>query len=157
MYTLYLPDCGIKRTCSTSVLISSTELLLAASSSCMFNDVPSLKLLHEWHSLHASPSGCRFSQLIVLARMRAQVVLPTPRGPQNKNACANWLFLIAFFSVVVMCCWPTTVSKVCGRYFLAETINLSIATRNLSSQPQFFCTALVKLCTCRLVFKNYFC
>src|SRR5215471_19342314 len=112
----------------------------------MLREVPSLKLLHELHLLQASPSGCKFSQLIVFARMRAQVVLPTPRGPQNKNACASWLFLMAFFNVVVMCCWPTTVSKVCGLYFLAETINLSIATRNLSSRPQFFYTALVKLC-----------
>ena len=33
IYTLYLPACGANRTWSTSVLISSTELLLAASSS----------------------------------------------------------------------------------------------------------------------------
>ena len=65
-------------------------------------------------------------QLMVLARMRAQVVLPTPRGPQNRNACANWLFLMAFFSVVVMCDCPTTVEKFWGLYFLADTINLSI-------------------------------
>jgi hypothetical protein len=38
------------------------------------------------------PSACRFSQLIVLARMRAQVVLPTPRGPQNKNAWPTGYF-----------------------------------------------------------------
>src|SRR4051794_4385713 len=102
-------------------LMSSTEFLLAASSSKILRDVLSLKRIHELHLLQASPSACKFWQLIVFARMRAQVVLPTPRGPQNKNACANWLFLIAFFSVVVICCWPTTVSKVCGRYFLAET------------------------------------
>src|SRR5690349_5372706 len=114
----------------------------------MFKEVPSLKLLQELHSLQASPSGCKFSQLIVLARIRAQVVLPTPLGPQNKNACANWLFLIAFLSVVVICCWPTTVSKVCGRYFLAETINLSIANRNLSRGHHFLWSALVKLYTC---------
>src|SRR6476661_8497240 len=51
MYTLYFPACGANRTCSTRERISSTELLLAASSSCMFNDVPSLKLLHELHVL----------------------------------------------------------------------------------------------------------
>src|SRR4029079_13801939 len=81
IYTLYFPACGANRTCSTRERISSTELLLAASSSCMFNDVPSLKLLHELHMLQASPSGCGFSQLIVFASIRAQVVLPTPRGP----------------------------------------------------------------------------
>ena len=58
--------------------------------------------------------------------MRAQVVLPTPLGPQKRNAWASWLCLIAFLSVVVICDWPTTVSKVCGLYFLAETTNLSI-------------------------------
>ena len=42
-------------------------------------------------------SDFRFKQLIVFARIRAQVVFPTPRGPQNKNACAKWLFTIAFF------------------------------------------------------------
>jgi hypothetical protein len=63
---------------------------------------------------------------MVLARILAQVVLPTPLGPQNKNACASWLLLIAFFNVVVICDCPITVLKFCGLYFLAETINLSI-------------------------------
>src|SRR5215211_2324284 len=75
IYTLYLPACGAKRTCSTRLRISSTELLLAASSSCMLSEVPSLNDLQEWHSLHASPSGLTFSQLIVLASILAQVVL----------------------------------------------------------------------------------
>src|SRR5687768_11441903 len=47
IYTLYLPACGGKRTCSTRLRISSTELLLAASSSCIFKEVPSLKETHE--------------------------------------------------------------------------------------------------------------
>src|SRR5262250_2927400 len=97
MYTLYLPACGAKRTWSTSVRMSSTELLLAASSSWMFSDVPSLKEIQELQTLQASPSAVRFSQLIVLASILAQVVFPTPLGPQNKNACASWLFFIAFF------------------------------------------------------------
>ena len=126
IYTLYLPACGAKRTCSTNALISSTELLLAASSSCMFNEVPASKERQLLHLLHASPSFVCFSQLMVLANILAQVVLPTPLGPQNKKACANWLFLIAFFNVVVICAWPTTVLKFCGLYFLAETMKLSI-------------------------------
>src|SRR4030095_4420777 len=117
IYTVYLPACGANRTWSTSVLMSSTELLLAASSSWMFNDVPSLKEMQELHLLQASPSGVRLSQLIVLAKILAQVVLPTPLGPQNKNAWASWLFFIAFFKVVVICDCPTTVSNACGRYF----------------------------------------
>src|SRR5690242_10859046 len=95
-YTLCLPGSGANLTFSTSDLMSSTELLLAASSSNTFSEVPSLKALHDGHSLQASPSAEGLSQLMVLARIRAQVVLPTPRGPQNKNACARWWFLIAF-------------------------------------------------------------
>jgi hypothetical protein len=34
-------------------------------------------------------TGSRFSQLIVFARIRAQVVLPTPLGPQKRKACAS--------------------------------------------------------------------
>src|SRR4030095_12595381 len=94
----------------------------------MFNEVPSLKEMQELQTLHASPPAVLFSQLIVLANILAQVVFPTPLGPQNKNAWANWLFFIAFFRVVVICVCPITVSKVCGRYFLAETMNLSINT-----------------------------
>lgn len=49
----------------------------------MLSERPSLKLRHDSHVLQASaPSGCR--QLIALAKMRAQVVLPTPRGPQKR-------------------------------------------------------------------------
>src|SRR4051812_9567483 len=99
MYTLYFPACGANLTWSTRVRMSSTELLLAASSSWILSDVPSLNETHDPHLLHASPSGVLFSQLIVFARILAQVVLPTPRGPQNKKACASWLFLIAFFNV----------------------------------------------------------
>jgi hypothetical protein len=55
----------------------------------MFNDVPSLKEIQELQTLQASPSAVRFSQLIVLASILAQVVFPTPLGPQNKNACAS--------------------------------------------------------------------
>src|SRR5581483_2079362 len=93
------------------------------------NELPFWNETQEWQTPQASPFGCRFSQLMVLARIRAQVVLPTPLGPQNKNAWASWLFLIAFFSVLVICCWPTTVSKVAGRYLRAETIKLSTAAK----------------------------
>ena len=63
--------------------MSSTELFDAASSSWMLSERPSLNERHDSHSLHASaPRGAR--QLIALAKMRAQVVLPTPRGPQKR-------------------------------------------------------------------------
>ena len=65
-------------------------------------------------------------QLMVLAMIRAQVVLPTPLGPQNRKACAKVLLRKAFFKVLVMEPCPTTVSKVIGLYFLADTTKFSM-------------------------------
>ena len=76
--------------------------------------------------MKASPSGVRCSQLIDLAKMRALVVLPTPRGPQNKYACANFPVSMAFLSVTMRAFCPTTVSNVEGRYLRADTIKFSI-------------------------------
>ncbi len=106
--------------------MSSTPLLEAASSSTMFMDVPELNARHESHSLQASPSGVRCSQLMVLANMRAQEVLPTPREPQNRYECARRFVATAFFSVAVSDFCPTTEANVAGRYFLAETKYFSI-------------------------------
>ena len=50
------------------------------SGSCTFRATP------DSHWLQASPSAVGVMQLIVLAKIRAQVVFPTPRGPQNKYA-----------------------------------------------------------------------
>ena len=63
--------------------MSSTPLLLAASSSMTSKLLPSCTAKHEPHSQHGSPSF-EFSQLRTLARIRAVVVLPVPRGPENK-------------------------------------------------------------------------
>jgi hypothetical protein len=89
-------------------------------------EAPVLKDLQDAQTSHASPSAVRDSQLIVLARILAQVVLPTPLGPVKRNAWARWLFKMAFFRVVVICDCPTTVEKCCGLYFLAETTKFSI-------------------------------
>ena len=56
-----------------------------------------------------------------LARMRAVVVLPTPRGPANTNACASRLLASALRSVRVTACCPTTSSNFCGRHLRAMT------------------------------------
>ena len=98
----------------------------------MFKEVPLSNDTQLLQILQASPSAVLFSQFIVFANILAQVVLPTPLGPQNKNACASWLLLMAFFKVVVICACPTTVLKFCGLYFLAETINFSIIINNYS-------------------------
>jgi len=46
---------------------------------------------------------------MVLAKILAQVVFPTPRGPQKRNACAKCAVSIAFFKVEVMECCLNTV------------------------------------------------
>ena len=112
MYTLYFPAWGANLTWSIKSLISSTELLLAASSSCTLKDWPLLNEMHDLHLSQASPSEEMDSQLMVLASILAQVVFPTPLGPVNKNAWARWLLMMAFFNVVVMWDCPTTVANV---------------------------------------------
>jgi ABC-type cobalamin/Fe3+-siderophores transport system ATPase subunit len=46
----------------------------------IYADIP----IKSGSSLHASPLGCKFKQLMVFANTRAQVVFPTPLGPKNK-------------------------------------------------------------------------
>ena len=48
----------------------------------MSTALPALACLHMRHSLQGSGVGA-FSQLSALAKMRAMVVLPTPRVPLN--------------------------------------------------------------------------
>jgi hypothetical protein len=55
----------------------------------MLNDALRLKPVQLSQVLQGSVSSVKLRQLIVLAKIRAQVVFPTPRGPQNKNACAR--------------------------------------------------------------------
>ena len=82
--------------------MSSTELFEAASNSKIFNEFPFANEVQLSHLLHASPSAETSVQLMVLAKILAQVVLPTPRGPQNKNAWATWLVKMEFFKVEVI-------------------------------------------------------
>lgn len=106
--------------------MASTPLFDAASSSMMLREVPALKARQDSHSLHASPSAVRCSQLMVLANILAQDVLPTPREPQKRYECANRLVATAFLSVAVSAFWPTTEANVAGRYLRAETMYCSI-------------------------------
>ena len=108
-YTLYCPSWGGIRTWSMMLRMCSTPLLEAASNS------KTLKLR----------SACSVvNPLMALAKMRAQVVLPTPRGPQKRYAWAICPDSMLWRSVSVMDFWPTTVSHVVGRYFRAETRKL---------------------------------
>ena len=76
-----------------------TELLEAASSSTKSKEFPFSMATHDSHLPHASPSESGLRQLMVLAKIRAQEVFPTPLGPQNRYAWARRLLPIAFFNV----------------------------------------------------------
>jgi hypothetical protein len=52
-------------------------------------------------SLHGSGAG-PFSQFNAFARIRAVLVLPIPRAPTKRYACASLSDSMALFSVVVM-------------------------------------------------------
>ena len=61
-------------------------------------------------------------QLIVLANILANEVLPTPLEPQKINACGIDSVFIKLFKTVRAFSWPTTSSKVFGLYFLDKTL-----------------------------------
>ena len=63
--------------------MASTPLFDAASSSCTLSELPWVISMHEVHLPQGSPSTGA-SQLSALARMRADEVLPVPRGPLNR-------------------------------------------------------------------------
>ena len=88
----------------------------------LLNDV------HDSHLLQQLISALFSKQLIVLAKILAQVVLPTPLGPQNKYEWEIFSWIIAFFRVLVIDFWPTTSSKFWGLCFLADTKNFSTFT-----------------------------
>ena len=67
-------------------------------------------------------SGDGLEQFMALAKILAVVVLPTPRGPQNRYACANCPLMMEFFRVLAILSWPIRVSNVSGLYFRADTI-----------------------------------
>ena len=84
---LIAADAGRYRTASLSARMSSTLVLLAASISMRSRKLSRPTLRQFSHRLQGS--GCTPSrQLIALARMRATVVLPVPRSPENRYA---WL------------------------------------------------------------------
>ena len=70
---------------------------------------------------HGSGVG-PLTQFNARARIRAVVVLPTPRGPANTNACARRPLDSALRSVRVTACCPTTSSNRCGRHLRAMNL-----------------------------------
>ena len=81
---------------------SSTLLFEAPSISSTSRSLPTVISLHASHV----PQGVIVGpvvQLSALARMRAVVVLPTPRTPVKRNACATRPDAMALPSVRVTC------------------------------------------------------
>jgi hypothetical protein len=70
---------------SRSSRASSTPRFEAASISITSSEVrPDQIRSHDSQLPHGSPSSVRRGQLRAMARTRASVVFPTPRGPQNR-------------------------------------------------------------------------
>jgi hypothetical protein len=61
------------------------------------------------------------TQLSARARIRAVVVLPTPRTPVRIKACASRFCAIAFDKVRTIASCPISSAKVAGRYLRART------------------------------------
>ena len=95
--------------------MSSTELFEAASISTTSSDAPAMiaRAVGESGSKseRAPPSAFRAQ-----ASSFAMDVLPVPREPTNRYAWWTLSSSIAFRSVLTMCSWPTTESKVRGRW-----------------------------------------
>ena len=82
MYTFQCPG-DVCHALAVRSRMASTPLFEAESNSRTSSDRPWVIATQLAHSLHASPS-LGFSQLSALARMRAVVVLPVPRGPEKR-------------------------------------------------------------------------
>ena len=82
-YTLRARSLGAKAILSRSSRTSSMPRLLAASISIRSSAAPALIASQGRQALQGSPSRSS-PQFTALARMRAVVVLPVPRGPANR-------------------------------------------------------------------------
>ncbi len=82
MYTFQRP--GVPSPAwATRSRMASTPLFEAASSSCTLRELPCVISRHEVQTPHGSPST-GVSQLSALASIRAEDVLPVPRGPLKR-------------------------------------------------------------------------
>jgi hypothetical protein len=95
--------------------MSSTELLEAASISTTSSDVPWRMATQAGSSGENSARGPP-SAFRAQASSFAMLVLPVPREPTNRYAWCTLPSSIALRRVRTMCSWPTTSSKVRGRW-----------------------------------------
>jgi len=100
--------------------MSSMRRFDAASTSITSGLLPSRIDVHSSQVPHGSGVGPR-SQLRQRARMRADVVLPTPRLPANRNACGTVFCASACRSEASTASWPTISAHVVGRNRRATT------------------------------------
>src|SRR5574344_1101997 len=89
-------------------------------------ELPSVNERHDSHWPQGSISFEGLRQFIDLAKILAIEVFPTPRGPQNRYACANCPLMMELRRVVAIFSCPIRESNVFGLYFLADTMNCSI-------------------------------
>ena len=95
--------------------MSSTERFEAASISITSSDVPAAIVRQDSHSPQGVTVG-PLTQFSERARILATDVLPVPREPTNRYAWCTRSRSTALRSVRTTCSWPTTSSKLCGRW-----------------------------------------
>ena len=92
----------------------------APSISITSTDRPPAISWQKSHSPHGFAVG-PFAQESDLARMRAALVLPTPRAPVKRKAWWTRFAAMAFVSVRATCSCPISSRNRWGRYFRART------------------------------------
>ncbi len=128
MYTLWRPSAEAAYMArSRRSRASSTPRFEAASSSTTSRlAAPVHTRVQESHSPHGSPASPpavpRRSQFNAIARMRAAVVFPTPRGPANRYPCATRPPATAPRRTAAMCSCTIRSEKRFGRYLRARAI-----------------------------------
>src|SRR5512141_2968798 len=110
---------------SRSSRASSTPRFEAASISTTSRlELPLQIRWQEPQTPQGSPLGCLFSQLSAIARTRASVVFPTPRGPQRRYPCATLPRSIAPRRVLETWDCTATPANVFGRYLRASASDI---------------------------------
>ena len=115
MYVLCLKCAGAYCTRSRRSRISSIPRLLAASISITSGAAPLAISVQTSQSPQGSPSFA-FGQFSALAKMRAMLVLPVPRGPEKRYACPTRPCFKLLRRICVTWRCPTTSAKFLGRY-----------------------------------------
>ncbi len=125
---MYRPRVGAYWTLSSSSRVSSTFVRDAASTSIRSMNRPA-SISRQAEQVPSGSAVTPFSQFRHLAKMRAMVVLPTPRVPVNRNAWWTRPESSAFTSARRTCSCPTSSLKVLGRHFRASAVYAAAVMR----------------------------